>query len=102
MKKVFVAQHPTEAHLVKGLLESHGIAAEVQGESLFGARGEAPITADTLPSLWVLDDSQVEKAIQILRVREEGEPWQCAGCGEAIERQFGNCWRCGAERPDAT
>jgi hypothetical protein len=34
MKKVFVARNPAEAHLVKGMLESHGIRAEVQGEAL--------------------------------------------------------------------
>ena len=48
MKQVFVAQHPAEAHFVKGLLEADGIRAEVQGESLFGVRGEAPATPGTL------------------------------------------------------
>lgn len=41
VKQVFVAQHPTEAYLVQGLLEANGIVAEVHGESLFSARGEA-------------------------------------------------------------
>ena len=63
MKQVFVAQHPTEAHLVQGILEANGIAAEVHGESLFGARGEAPPTPDTLPTVWVLDDGQAVKCL---------------------------------------
>jgi len=29
------------------------------------------------------------------------ENWKCAGCGEEIEGQFTECWKCGAERPVA-
>jgi len=35
MIKVFVAQHHSEAHWVRGLLESAAIPAEVRGEDLF-------------------------------------------------------------------
>jgi len=34
MLKVYSAQHPTEAHLLKGILESYGITSEVRGEFL--------------------------------------------------------------------
>jgi hypothetical protein len=51
VKQVFVAQHPTEAHVIKGLLEAEGIRAEVRGESLFGVRGEAPATGHASISL---------------------------------------------------
>jgi hypothetical protein len=107
MKKVFVANHPTEAHLVAGLLEAEGIAAEVQGEALFSARGEVPVTPGTLPSVWV-DDAQVTAALEILRDRA-GEaqagagaepPWLCPDCGETVEPQFSACWNCDAARPD--
>jgi hypothetical protein len=66
MKQVFVARNPAEAHLVKGLLESRGIRAEVQGEALFGTRGETPLTPDTLPSVWILDDHQAAEAAGIV------------------------------------
>jgi hypothetical protein len=75
MKQVFVAQHPFEAHLVKGLLESNGIAAEIRGESLFGARGETPVTPDTLPSVWVVDDGDASRARGVLaEYRARGGP----------------------------
>jgi hypothetical protein len=32
MVKIFVARHPTEAHLVKGLLETEGIVAGNRGD----------------------------------------------------------------------
>jgi hypothetical protein len=106
--QVFVAQHPTEAHLVRGLLEAEGIQANVQGESLFGARGEAPVTPDTLPTVWVVDDSDVARAAQILAgygrkqtPETTRSAWRCPKCGEQVEAQFGECWNCGASAPEA-
>jgi len=55
MIRVFTAQHPTQAHLMKGVLESRGIPSEVRGEDLFGARGEIPVW-EALPEIWVNDD----------------------------------------------
>ena len=107
MTKVFTAQHPTEAHLVAGLLASGGIQAEVQGEALFAARGEVPATAATLPSVWVLDDGQVGDALQLLGERQAEtaagpteQPWTCSQCGEVVEPQFTTCWKCGAAKPE--
>jgi Putative prokaryotic signal transducing protein len=65
MKQVFVARNPAEAHLVKGMLESRGIRAEVRGEALWGTRGETPLTPDTLPTVWV-DDLQAPEATRIV------------------------------------
>ncbi len=107
MKKVFVAKHPAEAHLVRGLLEAEGIRAEVQGESLFGARGQAPVTPDTLPTVWIAVDEDLPRATELLAgfdkwdvpPQAESETWSCPQCGERVEGQFQQCWRCGAERP---
>ena len=73
MKQVFVAQHPTEAHLVAGFLESRGIQAVIQGEALFGARGEVPVTPATLPSVWVPDDEEAD-AVRALEELPATEP----------------------------
>ncbi len=105
MIQVFIAQHPFEAHFVKGLLEANGIEAEVRGEALFGALGELPITLDSLPSVWIVDDGQQRKALAVIATFEGGdpsagsEPWTCSGCGERLDAQFTACWRCGADRP---
>jgi hypothetical protein len=66
MKRVFVAHDPIEAHFVKGLLESEGIEAEVQGESLFGLRPEIGISSDTLPSVWIGQESQLAAALKFV------------------------------------
>lgn len=106
MTQVFVAQHPTEAHFIKGVLEASGIAAEVHGESLFAARGGAPATAETLPTVWVVDDADVARAHSLLATTAEvaggapGLSWTCSACGELVESQFTECWSCGTARPD--
>ena len=42
MKKVYEAQNPTDAHLLKDILETQGIEAIVKGDLLWAARGETP------------------------------------------------------------
>ncbi len=81
------------------------IEAEVRGEFLYGVRGEVPITPDTCPSVWVMDDSDYDKAMELVSSFPEGdspnpiegEAWRCR-CGEANESQFTECWSCGKAR----
>jgi hypothetical protein len=106
MKQVFVARNPTEAHLVKGVLETRGILTEVRGEALWGTRGETPLTPDTLPTVWVLDDLQAPEAARIVEeyfssvsASGQAQGWRCPICGEQLEPQFSECWKCGASHP---
>jgi hypothetical protein len=63
MQKVFVANDPIEANFVKDLLIRGGIAAEIQGEHLFGLRPRIGFSDPTLyPSVWIMDDGQLEIA----------------------------------------
>jgi hypothetical protein len=62
MKRVYVARGPAEAHLVKGFLETKGIPAIVQGEHLYAIRGGIPMTPDTRPSVWVVQDDHFDRA----------------------------------------
>ncbi len=106
MKKVYIAKNPADAHLLKGLLEGENIPAEVRGEFLYGVRGEVPITPDTCPSVWVTDDADYDRAMELVSSFREGEPtnpiegevWRCS-CGEENEGQFTECWSCGKARP---
>ena len=103
MKLVYTAKHPTEAHLVRGMLEAEGIRAAVRGDQLYGAYGELPV----LPTVWIFNDALAAHAerlvIDFLRgaaARKYGhERWTCAQCGETLEGQFTDCWKCGAPRP---
>jgi len=105
MKKVFIARHPTEAHLVKSLLELENIESEVHGEALYCALGVV-MTAETLPSVWIQDDGLEKKAREIVLRYEQGlgshciigKLWLCPKCGEQLEPQFTTCWQCGTSR----
>jgi hypothetical protein len=66
VKPVFVADSPAHAHLVSGLLEEEGIHCVVEGEMLFGARGDLGLTTATLPRV-IVSDEDAPRAIGILR-----------------------------------
>lgn len=55
MRAIYDAENLLDAHLVKGLLEEHGIAAFVSGLYLTGALGELPVAG--LVSVMVSDDA---------------------------------------------
>ena len=106
MRKIYTATNPVDAHLLKGVLESEGIPAVVQGEFLWNTRGEVPISAETSPSVWVIDDMDYDRAVELVKVFQysaEGidsasPEWQCDKCNESNEGQFTECWHCGASR----
>jgi hypothetical protein len=111
VKQVFTATNPTEAQVVRSVLESRGIDAEVHGEDLWGALPAVALTIDTPPTVWVVDDAQEQEALQIIEEytaelappapsAPEPASWRCAACGEQLEAQFDECWKCGARRPD--
>jgi len=109
MRKVYVAAHPADAHIVRGLLESEGIAAVVRGEALFGVRGLTPVTADTLPSVWVLNPDDAERAAALIAAPPVGarsparhtRAWRCPSCNEFIAPEFDACWRCSETADEA-
>jgi len=56
MKTVFVADSPAQAHLVAGLLDEAGIRNVVEGEMLFGVRGEIGMSPASLPKVSVNEE----------------------------------------------
>ena len=105
MKKVFQSTDYYTAQLLKAYLHDCGIETTVNGELLMGAIGEIP--ANSYPTLWVVDDEDVDRAKHLIAEYEtnmhanklEGENWQCPQCGEHLEAQFAQCWNCGASKP---
>jgi hypothetical protein len=106
MKKVYTARDGLEAHFLRNLLEGEGIRAAVLGEALAIARGDLPLTQETLPAVWVSEED-FERACGIAATLnqapaapsgEEAAAWECRNCGEMIEPQFTSCWNCGHAR----
>lgn len=69
MIKIYGAKDTTEAHIVRGLLESRGIPAFVAGQYLQGGVGELP--AIDIASVLVEED-YVEAARKIIDEYEQG------------------------------
>ncbi len=101
MIRAYVATNLTQAHLIRGFLDSEGIFSVVRGEHLVAIQGEVPITMDTLPSIWVNEaDRETARRLidQALQSQLIFEDWVCPDCSETIEGQFTECWQCGAPR----
>jgi len=104
MKRVYSAENGLMMDYLQGLLEDRGIHCMIRNQLLSGAAGELP-PIETWPTLWVLDDRDAELAealiAEALQVPDSPrDEWRCPQCGEAIEAQFSQCWRCGAVRPE--
>ena len=105
MQRLYLARDRIEAQLLHDYLDRHLIRTVVLGDFLSGAIGELP--ADICPTLWVIDDLDLERAREILPrflapsvPRSGGIAWTCPACGESIEADFDVCWNCGRARPD--
>jgi len=102
VKRLFSSHDLISVHHARNLLDAAGIGAVVRNELLSSAMGELP-PAECQAELWVLDDAEAAHAERILREGRlpqaaDGSSWRCTGCGEALEAQFTQCWRCGATR----
>lgn len=99
MKRVFSSHDLLAAHHARNLLESQGIRAEVRNERLASAMGELP-PAECQAEVWIADAGDAARAEQLLRegAAVSGPAWRCASCGERLEPQFTQCWRCGETR----
>ena len=102
MKCLHRTSDRTRAQLLRGALESEGIAAIVQGEHLTAIHGEIPAGASAEYRVCIVDDDQLPKAGRFARqwLGEDAPgseaPWVCEACGERHEPHFESCWKCGA------
>ena len=102
MKKVHSAPHPFALENLRHILEIEGIPSEVRTPFLGAARGDIPAT-ECWSELWVLDDSDANRALALIRAAREqpqaaGSGWTCPRCREENEPQFDACWHCGTVR----
>ncbi len=97
LKRVYTAETLVQVVHVQNLLAAGGIRAQLRNARLAGALGEIPFL-ETWPELWV-DDTLYERAVRAIErdlqaPAEPAAPWTCPDCGERIEGQFTDCWRC--------
>ncbi|MHC4847742.1 MAG: CPBP family glutamic-type intramembrane protease [Planctomycetota bacterium] len=97
--EVYWARDVGEAHLVAGMLEAEGIAAEVTNEMLQASVGELPLGGSSAPRVCVAGvDAERARAIVAewdrRRAVEPSETWLCAECGEQVDAGLTTCDFC--------
>jgi hypothetical protein len=97
MRKIHSAESLLEIAHLRNVLLTAGIDCVVRNDRLGGVLGEIPFL-ECWPELWVRDPRDTLRARglidEALRPATPDEPWLCPGCGERIEPQFTQCWRC--------
>jgi len=101
MKKVTSRDSIVLINHYKNILTSEGIEAFIRNEHLGSIVGEMPFQ-EVWPELWVRNDLDYDRALQLIDSRtvleeSSGAGWHCAACGEDNEAQFAVCWNCGAD-----
>ena len=105
MRKVYTSDNGAIIGHLRQVLENHTIPCIVRNDFLLGGAGELPVN-ETWPEIWVIDDGDFDRAHALVdaivaTAHASQPPWHCASCGEQMEGQFTDCWRCGASRPDS-
>ena len=100
MKTVYSAQNLSLVSIVQNVLDQHGINCWIKNEFLSAGVGDLP-PIECWPQLSVEDDdfSVAKKIVESALIETSGPAWICDSCGEELEGQFTECWKCGASRP---
>jgi len=106
MKKVYSAKDPLMVGHLKNVLTTFEIRCVTRNLDLSSAAGELP-PIDCWPELWIVHDEELAEAKAILKktlapLESVKKPWRCRDCGENIEGQFSECWKCGRSREPRT
>ena len=109
---IYAAHDDTQAQFLAQVLASHEIEAEVTGGALQVLAGYLPATY-ARPEVRVAEAdverakpvvAQFERSRRRAMVEKSTDPdasWACPNCGELIEPQFTDCWKCQTPRQPA-
>lgn len=109
MKQLYSAGNAMEAHDLRLYLESHGVQAQVFGDTN-AFESIIAFTPGSAPSVFVheADWQQASELLQEFTNRLANKPgrsfvkWICNNCGEKVEPNFDLCWNCGKSRQEET
>ena len=96
---VYSAPNISLVSIVRGVLEGCGIKCWLKNEYLSAGVGDLP-PIETWPQLCVEDDDfeEAKRIVDEAMTAGEMTAWRCPSCGESIEGQFTECWKCGTSR----
>ena len=97
---VHKADHKVAANVIRGLLESEGIAVQEAGDNFSGAYPGLEWTRIRL----FVDPLNLERAKRLIadyqRGSQDAPAWLCRACGESNAGTFEICWQCN-QAPEA-
>ena len=100
MKLVYSNESHFLVNNIKNLIEAEEINTFIKNEFAQGAVGE--ISAfDSWPEVWVMDDSDFDRAVEIVKSSQSTNSagdWICNNCSEKNDPSFEICWNCQRER----
>lgn len=105
MTRLYASHNTLLLEQLRAALDEAGIATYLRNMNRTGqAAGELPPII-CWPEIWLRDpvDLAAAEAIrdQVLAAFENpGADWTCPRCGERLEGQFGDCWRCAGVESD--
>lgn len=102
MKKLYVSQSLIDVESRKDLLDQADIPCTIKNQRSAMLGGEVPFV-EVFPELWVLHDTDWDKAAALLHDWEKAQPvettsWTCVCCGEHHSKEFTTCWKCHEDR----
>jgi hypothetical protein len=101
MRPLLVSLNALEIHHLKNVLNAEGIGCWIKNEFLSRLAGEIPFVECAL-ELHLMHEEDRWRAEQLLAAWRRPPPpaasWICATCGERLEGQFNECWKCGRSR----
>jgi len=96
--KIYKAANLSEAHFIKGLLQSEGVEVATLGKGLTVAIGELPLDVAQVDMYVKLNNKEIAKSI--IKKYEENvkvdhlKSWKCDKCDIVNPSTFEICWKC--------
>ncbi len=103
LRELVICQNDLEAEIIKGLLQENLIEVYIQKDDCGGMNPQLQIT-EGIKVLVPSDQYQMaETLIKSYQASSDTgdsreKTWQCVSCGEILEIQFSDCWKCGTPR----
>jgi len=96
MKLIYTHENRFIVNNMKNIVENARIDTLFKNEYIAGAAGDlAPL--DTWLELWVENDEDYEKAIELIKdvnSKSISDDWVCPNCNETNSAAFELCWNC--------
>ena len=104
--EVEVYANDLDGEIAKGLLAENGIEALISKDDCGGMMPNFQLTRGVRIYVLPKDVEKSENLLKMLANDQDGDhedpqtdsSWLCANCGEALEQQFTDCWKCGPSR----